>query len=602
MHRHLPALIEAAVRAHADRPALRVDRDGRRHVTTYAEMGHAVERAAAALVAHGVAPGDRVAIFAGNRPEWTMADLAILRAAAVTVTVYPTSTPEQVAFLLADSGAAAVICGGRAQVEVVAGLRGRLPDLRHVWCLDEDDDLAEFGAAPFADLLRRPPAADDLAEITRRLDALGPDDLATIIYTSGTTGEPKGAMLTHGNLLAQLAAIRERFAIPPGDRNMSFLPLSHALERGWTLVMLDHGVENVSVPDPRTVADAMLQIRPQLFVSVPRLYEKVYAVAHEQAGTGVRRRLFDAALRLGLDVERRRRRGERISAPMRAAHAAADRLVLHHVRDAVGGPKTVMASGGAPLRPEIGEFFLAAGLDVYEGYGLTETAPMISCNAPGANRIGSVGRPIPGCEVTIGAAGEILARGPNVFVGYWGRPDLTREVFVDGWFRTGDVGRIDEDGFLYVTDRLKDLIVTAQGKNVAPAPLETALMADPLVESAVVLGDDRKYLVALVQPDFAALGTYAAEQGWVPRVADARVPHGTLAALPQVLELYAERIAAVGHGRAHHEQIQKFRLLPDELTMDGGDLTPTMKVRRAQVATRYNGLVDDMYGQDETRP
>ena len=620
MHRHLPGLIEASVAAHAPLPALRIKRDGRWHITTYGELGEQVGRVAAALVARGVRPGDRVAIFATNRPEWTVLDLAILRAGAVTVTVYSTATSEQVAFTLADSGAVAVACGGPSEVERVAAVADRLPDLRDVIVFDGAEapaGPAVLGAAgtpadgraaaapadgraaaapiPFADLTGRVPEAADLAEITRRLDGLGPESLATIIYTSGTTGEPKGAMLTHGNLLAQLAAIRARFAIPAGERNMSFLPLSHALERGWTLVMLDHGVENVSVADPRTVAEAMVEIQPQLFVSVPRLYEKVFAVAHEQAGEGATRRIFDWALGVGHDVARRRAAGRLVPPHLRAAHAVADRLVLHRIRDAVGGPKTVMASGGAPLRPEVIEFFAAGGLAVYEGYGLTETAPMISCNCPDGLRIGSVGRPIPGCEVRIGDADEIQAQGPNVFVGYWGRPDLDAEALVDGWFRTGDVGRVDEDGFLYVTDRLKDLIITAQGKNIAPAPLEARLTADPLVESVVVVGDDRKYLVALVQPSFPQLESYAAARGWV--AAD----RAALVALPQVKELYDGKVAAAGAGLAHYEQIQKFRLLPEELTMDAGELTPTLKVRRRLVEERYAGLVEDMYGPHGAR-
>lgn len=582
--------------AHAARPALSIRHEGRRHVTTYAQLGVATQQAAAALIAHGVRPGDRVALFAGNCPEWTILDLAILRAGAVTVTVYATSTPEQVAYILADSGAVAVVCGGPTELDRVRAVRDRLPDLRLVVSMDPSStDGSDGSDLTVAELTDRAPSPAQEAEIEARLAALGAQSPATIIYTSGTTGEPKGAVLTHGNLLAQLDAIRERFAIPGGARNMSFLPLSHALERGWTLVMLDHGVENVSVADPRTVAEAMVEIRPQLFVSVPRLYEKVYAVAHEQAGEGATRRIFDWALGVGLAVHRRRRAGRPVPLHLRAAFPVADRLVLHRIRDAVGGPKIVMASGGAPIRPEVLEFFLAGGLDVYEGYGLTETAPMISCNAPGATRIGSVGQPIPGCEVRIGEAGEIQARGPNVFAGYWGRTDLDEAAFIDGWFRTGDVGRLDADGFLYVTDRLKDLIITAQGKNVAPGPLEAALTADPLIESAVVIGDDRKYLVALLAPSFPELERYAASRGWPT---DDRAG---LLARAEVQALYQERVAAVGVGLAHHEQIQKFRLLPDELTMDGGELTPTMKVRRQKVAQRYEELVTDMYGAPDGR-
>ena len=594
-HPHLPGLLAAAVRTHPSRPALTVRRSGAWVSTSYAELGAQVRRLAEAFARGGIEAGDRVALFGGNRPEWTLADLALLTAGAVPVTVYSTSTPQQLAYVLRDAGAVGIVVAGAAEAERLAAGGEDLPALRLVASMD--DGVA--GASSLRELMAQSPqgeeAARAAAEVERRLAAMRRDDLATIVYTSGTTGDPKGVCLHHGNLLDEIAAIHERFDMAPGLRSMCFLPLSHVFERAWTFVVLDHGMENAYVTNPKAVAEAMVEMRPDVFCSVPRLYEKVYAVAHEQAGTGLTRRIFDEALKIGLDVESRVRRGDRVPAYLRAVHAAADRLVLHRVRDAVGGPKVVMASGGAPLRQEVIRFFLAAGLDVYEGYGLSETAPMISCNAPGQTRIGSVGRPVPGCEVRIAADGEIQARGGNVFSGYWNRPQETREAFVDGWFRTGDIGHLDDDGYLYVTDRIKDLIITAQGKNIAPGPLETRLTADPLIDSAVVVGDDRKYLVALLGPSWPDLEAYAAARGWDTS------DRAALVARPEVQQRYDELVTAAGAGLAPYEQIQKFRLIPDELTMDDGAITPTLKVKRKVVAQRYAHLVEEMYGPHGAR-
>lgn len=593
VHTHLPTLIDESVARYAELPALRVQRAGAWQTTSYGEMGERVGRLAAGLVAHGLQPGERVAIYAGNRPEWTLTDLAALRAGCVPVTIYATSTVDQVRFVLQDSGASALVVGTAIDAERVRPLLAEFPDLRLVLSMDED--VPEItGVTALAD---DPEAAgpEHFAEIDRRLSLIRSDDVLTIVYTSGTTGEPKGVCLTHRNVISAIEAIRQRFDVRPGQRSMCFLPLSHAFERAWVYVVLANGMENVYVTDPRTVADAMVQIQPDAFCSVPRLYEKVYSVAHEQAGTGATRKIFDTCLAIGLDVQTRIQQGRRVPLHLQLAHAVADRLVLHRVRDAVGGPKSVMACGGAPIRPEVVRFFLAAGLGVYEGYGLTETAPMVSCNSPGQTRIGSVGRPVPACEVRIAEDGEIQVRGDNIFAGYWNRPELTAEAFDDGWFRTGDVGHLDEDGYLYITDRIKDLIITAQGKNIAPAPLEVSLASNPLIDSAVVVGDNQKYLVALLAPDFAALKARAAEEGWT------FTDHTSLVSLPQVQQLYQELVHTSGEGLASYEQIQKFRLLDKELTMDSGDLTPTLKVRRRTVSERFAHLVEEMYSEGDVR-
>ncbi|MBW3086459.1 Long-chain-fatty-acid--CoA ligase FadD15 [Austwickia sp. TVS 96-490-7B] len=577
---HLPALIAASVHTHPDQRALSLPAGESGTQLTYAQMWARARHLGVALRRCGVGKGDRVGIFGGNSPEWTLVDLALLQVGAISVTLYQTSSAAQVRHILNDSEAVLAFVGGNSEADRLAQVRAEIPTLRDVVGLS---DLEAFHGPE--------PTAEELSDLDACTAQLAEDDLFTIIYTSGTTGEPKGACLSHGNMLAQVAAIHQLYRLEPGMRSMCFLPLSHAYERGWTYVVLSCGVENVYVTDPRSVADAMVTIRPDVFCSVPRLYEKVFTVAQDMAGDGPRRRLFDRAVAIGLATQRRIRQGRPVPTYLSLANGLADRMVLHHVRDAVGGRKAVMACGGAPLRREVVEFFLAAGLDIYEGYGLTETSPMVSCNAPGRTKIGSAGKPIPGCEVRIADDGEIHVRGTNVCHGYWKRPDLTEESWTDGWFRTGDVGHLDQDGYLYITDRIKDLIITAQGKNVAPGPIESALSADPLIASAVIVGDDRRYLVALIEPDVETLQRLARDRGWP----EEDLP--TLIERDEVKETYAALIRAVGAEAAPYEQIKRFRLLPAPLTMGSGDLTPTLKVRRRAVEEHYLHLIEEMYAE-----
>lgn len=597
-HRTLLSWLSASMRENSGLVALRVRREGRWHTWSYRELDELSSRLAVALLDLGLSQGDRVAIHAGNSPEWTVVDIACLKASLVSVPVYTTNTPYQVAHVLRDSGARAVVCGTAGLLEVASEAIEVLDEEAR----QEGDDGARVqrlimrgpvaGVPAITDLIAAAPPlaeiADDLAERAARLS---PDDMVTIIYTSGTTGDPKGVVITHRMLCHQLAAIATRFEMPRGERNMSFLPLSHAYERAWTYVVLAAGMESCSVTDPKAVAAAMIDIQPSTFVSVPRLYEKVYAGAHAKAGHGLKRGIFDWAVRVGGIVELRRAAGRSISPLLAAQLAIADRLVLRNVRAAVGGHKYVMAAGGAPLRREVEEFFLAAGLPVYQGYGLTETAPMVSCNAPGMTRFGTVGRPVPGTLVRIAAeTGEVLVRGDNVTPGYYERPEETAlAIDDDGWFHTGDVGYLDRDGYLVITDRIKDLVVTTQGKNVAPGPIESALAADPLVEAALVVGDGRPYLTALVQPSFDDLEAHARAQGWRFET------HEELLALGEVEAYYDDLVGRIGRNSAKYERIQKFRLLADPLTMDAGELTPTLKVRRRPVEQRYAALIREMY-------
>lgn len=554
-----------------DRAALRVRRGERWEVITFGELGTHVRALGEALLSLGVAHGDRVAIFAANRPEWTIADVAALSIGAVVVPIYQTSTPSQAAHILADSGASVIFVGSE-EYAVVAEVDERLPELHAIVSLDQP--VAALGHAAgytFDELLARAQpgmAAAGAAAYAERAAAVRPDDLATLIYTSGTTGEPKGVMLTHAAFAYEREAVLDFFPITPEDTSVCFLPLSHALERAWTFVVLTCGVQNTYVENPREVAEVLPLAKPSLLVSVPRLFETVFKTAHERAAASpIKKRLFDWAIATGYRAQH-----DRLTPVLRAKLAVADTLVLAGIRNAVGGRKTAFACGGAALRKEVEEFFLAAGMLVCQGYGLTEAAPLISFNSPRAFRFGTVGHPIHTSEVRIGEDGEICYRGPNVMTGYWNDPESTASALTaDGWLRTGDVGHLDEDGFLSITDRLKDLIVTQGGKNIAPAPLEGELAADALIEHAVVIGDNRPCLTALIRP---AEGAGNVEG---------------------IVEQIKERVHQISSHHPGYERIREVAVITDELTMENGLLTPTLKIRRRAVEQAFADEIEQMY-------
>ncbi len=601
---HLRGLLAASAAAHPTRPATRVG-IGHGWVTqSYAHFADAVDRFGAALVRAGVEIGERVAILSANRPEWSVADFGCHAARAVTVPIYQTSTEAQVRHVLADSGATVAVVGGRDDLArvlaVSADLNGAGTAVRLVISLDglphpgsgespdPPDSVRVLDLASFtADL-----GDGDRARLAERTAGAAGDDTATIIYTSGTTGEPAGVALSHAAILHQLKAVDAFFETGCEDSSLCFLPLSHALERVWTYFVFSKGALNTYVSDPKTVAAQLVAAKPTMLVSVPKLYERVYSGARQAAaGSALKTRIFDWAMRVGHRDGELRIAGSRPSPAHRAQLLLARKLVLHNIIDAIGGPKKVLAAGGAPLRREVEEFFWAAGQLISQGYGLTEAGPLISFNCPSGFRFGSVGRVLLDGEVRIAESGEIEFRGPNVMQGYWRRPDKTEQTLVDGWLRTGDVGRLDEDGFLFITDRLKDIIVTLQGKNIAPAPIEDMIAADPLVEHVVLLGDNRPCLVALVAPEWEALTQWATERGLgCEQAAD-------LAEHPAVLKEFDTRIASAGESLAGYEKVRAFRMLPYPLTMDNGLLTPTLKVRRRAVEKAFASLIDDMYAE-----
>jgi long-chain acyl-CoA synthetase len=590
---HLAFMIRDSIREHGPKTAMRYKDGGGWRSIGYAELGEKIRAVAKALLEAGIGQGDPVGIFARNAPEWAIADFGILTAGAVSVPIYATSTARQAEYIARDAALKLVFVGDQLQHDKVMSFRAGTP-LRRVVAFDRTTELSG-DSLHFDDLVRAGAASTRDAEVDRQLESASGDDLATIIYTSGTTGEPKGAELTHANFFHQFRAIDERFTVGPADRSLCFLPLSHVYERLWSYYVFRRGAENDYLADPKDVVACLAEVRPTAMVSVPRLYEKICAAVLERAskGSAPRRALLRWALRVGGEYQRRRY-GKRPVGPVLAVeHRLADALVLSKIRDVVGGEKNFFSSGGAPLSKEVEEFFFSAGLLICQGYGLTETSPMLTCNSPGAFKFGTVGRPVLGCEIRIAEDGEILARGGNVMKGYHGKPAETAAALQGGWFRTGDVGLVDEDGFLHITDRIKDLIITSGGKNIAPQHIESMFGSDPFVEQVAVLGDRRPYVSALVVPSFPALEQHARDDG-IPFTSRAE-----LVSRPEIVAFYGKRIQAVNAGLASYEQIKRFTLVPGEFTQENGELTPTLKVKRRFVEQKYRAAIDAMYARPE---
>ena len=565
---------------------------------TAAQFRGEVTALAKGLIAAGIGAGDRVALLSRTRYEWTLADYAILAAGAVTVPIYETSSAEQVEWILSDSGARALIAETPAHIEAIAEVLGRLPAVERIWLIEGAVSGGADAARPLGSLAADGAGVSDDALAERR-SGRAAADLATIIYTSGTTGRPKGCQLTHANMLADvrnaIAALPEIFTMS-GRSALLFLPLAHSFARIIQVGCLESGTVLGHTPDAKNLVADLGTFQPTFILAVPRVFEKVYSGAELQASASpLKARIFAAAARTAIEwsktlgVEGRAIPG-RQSLGLRAAHALYDRLVYSKLRAATGGRVQYAVSGGAPLGERLGHFFRGVGITVLEGYGLTETSPVVSANLPSHNKIGTVGRPVPGVTIRIADDGEILVSGPNIFLGYWHNEAATAEMIdADGWLHTGDLGELD-DGHLRVTGRKKDIIVTAGGKNVAPAVLEDRLRAHPLVSQCMVVGDGRPYVACLVTLDEEALEPW---KGRHPELASA-----SLAELANNPELIAEIQTAVDDANkavSRAESIRRFRILPVDFTEQDGYLTPSLKVRRGVVAKDFAADIDALY-------
>jgi long-chain acyl-CoA synthetase len=544
----------------------------------------------------GVTTGDRVAILSESRPEWLMSDLGVITAGAVTVPVYPTLTSAQTRYILNDSGAKAVIASTRLQLEKVQEVRHKLPGLAAVILIDgwlpndspsviSLDTVAERGHA------RLTGEWGAGKEFRERARAVKPDDLATIIYTSGTSGEPKGVMLTHANIVSNVKAGAHVLQLSQDDVALSFLPLSHSFERTVSYIYLLAGVTVVFAESFDTIARDIARVQPTLLTGVPRVYEKLHTRILEKgrAEPGLKGTIFSWAVGAGQAKGEALLSGESVGLIDSVQASLADRLVFGKIRDGLGGRIRYLVSGSAPLDREIAEFFQGIGLPIIEGYGLTETSPILTVNPPNAPRAGTVGQVLPGVELRIADDGEILARGPNIMRGYYNKPEATAEALRDGWFHTGDIGNIDEHGYLRITDRKKDLIVNAGGKKIAPQPIEGIIKRNALVAEAVLLGDRRKYIAALIVPAFPVLERRLKELGRPPGSRD------ELVARPDVLALYQEIIDGLNRDLAQYERIKRIALLPAEFSVESGELTPTLKVKRKAVEEHWKAQIDRLY-------
>ena len=600
MNNILTLLTAGHAAAHPDAPALAApDGDGKWHDISWREFDRDVCRAARALARLGVGRQDCVATFSANRPENLVTDFALYRLRAVSVSIYATSSPDQVTYIVDDAKCEILFAGNATQYHHARTVQRMLPGLRTIVVikpikLDDDDKTSML----WSDFIR---LGDDAGkEIEDKVEALTaaaePDDIATLVYTSGTTGEPKGAILTHHNYTAALEAHKERLTmVTPADVSMAFLPLSHIFEKGFTYFCLVVGAKVAVNRDPHVIQDTIKQVRPTCMCAVPRFWEKVYTAVQEKISTmGVVQR---SMIRLALRVGHKRnidyvRQGRPVPAMLETAYKFFDAKVFAQLRGAIGiDNPNIFPTAGAPVSDTLVEFFHSCGLFIMVGYGLSETTATVTCFPVPGYEIGSVGTTLSGVHVRIGENSEVEVKGPTIMRGYYNKPDATEAAFTeDGWFRTGDAGYIDTHGALFLTDRIKDLFKTSNGKYIAPQAIEARLGTDKFIEQVAVIGDNRKFVSALIVPNYEAIRVWADEK----HVAGASTP-AEIAVSPEVHKMMEERLEKLQRGLAAFEKIKRFTLMPKEFTMESGELTNTLKLKRRVIAERYAGVIEKMY-------
>ncbi|HEX7058589.1 MAG TPA: long-chain fatty acid--CoA ligase [Solirubrobacterales bacterium] len=582
----LADLLPRATDLYGDAPAVRYKEGGKWVDRSFAEVRDVARSLSLGLIDLGVEKGDKVSILANTRPEWTYFDFAALSAGAIVVPIYQTNSPEECQYVLENSDAKVVVVEDDEQMEKIRVVRDRLPLLQHVVRMTGTSD----DAISMEDLLARGAGRDD-AEWEARLSSVTPEDICTFIYTSGTTGPPKGCIISHGNYRAMLDMVNETSVIEDEDVTYLYLPLAHSFALLIQLGSFDLGATIAYWErDPLMIVPNLAELKPTYFPSVPRIFEKIYTTATstmEKEG-GLKKAIFDWSIRVGKKMREAERTGRKPGFLLRKQYEFADKKVLSKIRGLFGGRLRLAVSGAAPINPDILRFFDAAGVLVLEGWGMTETSTAATISKPDDFKIGTIGKPFPGCQVKIADDGEILVKGPNVFQGYYKNEEATRETIVDGWLHTGDIGEVDSEGFITITGRKKDIIITAGGKNITPANLEAEIKQHPLVSQCVVVGDRRPYLVALVTLDPEEAVAYAKENG-LPEDLEA------LASSAEVKKAIEAHVEKINEKFARVEQVKKVAILPRDLTQESGELTPTLKVKRAVVAQKHEGEIEALY-------
>jgi long-chain acyl-CoA synthetase len=582
----LADLLPRSAQLYGSAPAIQFKEDGAWVKRSFTEVTETVRDLALGLVDLGVAKGDKVSILANTRPEWTYFDFAALSIGATVVPIYQTNSPEECQYVLENSDSKVVVVEDDEQIEKIRKVRDQLPKLESIVRMTGSSD----DAISFDDLAVRG-GSRDAAEWEQRWQAVTPEDICTFIYTSGTTGPPKGCVISHGNYRAMLDMVNENSVIEGEDVTYLYLPLAHSFALLIQLGSFDLGATIAYWErDPLKIMPNMAEVKPTYFPSVPRIFEKIYTMATsamEKEG-GLKKAIFDWAIRVGGKMRKAERSGRQPGFLLRKQYEFADKKVLSKIRGLFGGQLRLAVSGAAPINPDILRFFDAAGVLVLEGWGMTETSTAATISTPEDFKIGTIGKPFPGCEVKIAEDGEILVKGPNVFQGYYKNEEATRETIVNGWLHTGDLGSIDADGFITITGRKKDIIITAGGKNITPANLENEIKQHPLVSQCVVVGDRRPYLVALVTLDPEEAVAYANERGLPEDPAQ-------LATNGDVRTAIEAHLAKVNEKFARVEQVKKIAILPQDLSQESGELTPTMKVKRAVVADKHQGEIEKLY-------
>ena len=591
----LARLFWSRVDGSGGRAAQQLKRDGAWRTLSWKDVGESVREIASGLIALGRKKGEAVGILSGSRAEWVQADFAIFSVGGITIPIYPTYPPDLIQYIVNDAGVKTLFVEDPTQLAKVLEVQGKMEGLEQIVVLQGYEPREPNPRIQTWDQLRRHGRDNQekvKSELAARVADGRPDDVATIVYTSGTTGPPKGVVQTHGNHIAALDSAAKTTSIAEGDVHLLFLPLAHSFARLESFIGVHRGLTTAFAENIDKLRDNLPETRPHFICSVPRVFEKVYAgvLAKAEAGSPIKKKIFHWAVGVGKEVSRLKQAGRPVPGSLAFKYRIASKLVFSKMQAALGGRLRFAVSGGAPLSREIAEFFHAAGILILEGYGLTETCPVLTNNREDKFKFGSVGRALPGVEIRIAADGEILGRGGNIAKGYFKKPEATAEVFLaDGWFATGDIGKLDEDGFLFITDRKKDLIVTAGGMNIAPQNIENLLKGDPFVSQVMVYGDRRPFPVALITLNPDELTAFAKAEGILTPDPAALARH------PKVVERVSRIVEERNAELQSYAKIKKFTILADDFTVENGFLTPTLKVKRKVIRDKYQGALDQLY-------